>query len=563
MREEQLIPIIWALQKNALKTLDLFVEEEVTELQLAKFAAELCDDGVNHFENERVSNIVRKTISKVITPRLVSAIPQRFFSLKSLFLEKTKLHDAGAVRIADALKGNLKLNNLNLGNNDISYIGAAAIANVLKTNKSLRKLVLDYNEIGDLGVREIIGMMEENHHLISLSLRSIGVSDVAITEISEALKNNSTIKTINLCYNQIATSAIVKIAEMLTFNEGLRKISLSWNEIDDEEMVYLAEGLKSNGALRKLFLNHNRITSIGVKAIVDLLENNGTLRFLQLRHNQINVVQDWHDLLTAGKNLVSLELSDQQVNFDDDDYVQYLVGNSSLLYFNGKELPRCAIVKQLRDEFMKAWEEWSLQPVEFAQGLPRLKSLFSQRVGMLEMGGFLNYVGDYVDFNALCDFASLVTNKIIASEHLKETLVRNMNHHENALLHLVLASIIQKTANNYNSKLLRNLLRRNYDDDVNFTKIKMSRRKVFSNPKIYELLAKKCEDFSYDDLLLMLIDADMDAVRAIDEGVWLRLTSPQHDSFIQSREDVKEELEAISFAQRLEREQKKAVGMGI
>ena len=70
--------------------------------------------------------------------------------------------------IAEALKTNSILQELNLGCNKIGPEGAQAIAEALKTNSSLQYLVLMFNKIGSEGVQALAEALKKNKTLHKL-----------------------------------------------------------------------------------------------------------------------------------------------------------------------------------------------------------------------------------------------------------------------------------------------------------------------------------------------------------------------------------------------------------
>ena len=70
-------------------------------------------------------------------------------ALRELNLRSNNIGDGGAGHIADVLKINSALTVLNLGGNDIGAEGARHIADVLKVNSALTKLYLWDNNIGN------------------------------------------------------------------------------------------------------------------------------------------------------------------------------------------------------------------------------------------------------------------------------------------------------------------------------------------------------------------------------------------------------------------------------
>ncbi len=82
-----------------------------------------------------------------------------------------KISDAGAEVLAMMLEVNYTLEILDLGMNEIGYLGTKALANALKKNRSLKELNLNANKImGDAGAETLAVMLKTNHSLRVLNL---------------------------------------------------------------------------------------------------------------------------------------------------------------------------------------------------------------------------------------------------------------------------------------------------------------------------------------------------------------------------------------------------------
>jgi Ran GTPase-activating protein (RanGAP) involved in mRNA processing and transport len=72
-------------------------------------------------------------------------------TIRSVDLTRTHIDDEGAVALADALKANTSVTNMNLGGNKIGDEGASALADAIEANTSLTNIDLCENKIGDVG----------------------------------------------------------------------------------------------------------------------------------------------------------------------------------------------------------------------------------------------------------------------------------------------------------------------------------------------------------------------------------------------------------------------------
>ncbi|KAF9944968.1 hypothetical protein BGZ70_004169, partial [Mortierella alpina] len=118
--------------------------------------------------------------------------------------------------LAEALKINKTLTNLDLQRNSIAYKGGQSLAEALKVNKTLRNLILAVNAIGDGGGQVL----------------------------AKALKINKTLTNLNLAVNSIGHSGGQALAESLKVNNTLAKLDLTNNSIRCQGAQALAEALK-------------------------------------------------------------------------------------------------------------------------------------------------------------------------------------------------------------------------------------------------------------------------------------------------------------------------------
>jgi len=72
------------------------------------------------------------------------------------------------VAIADALKQNCCLKDLNLDHNNTGHEGGEALGAALKVNRSLTSLYLENNNIGYKGGKALADALKENQFLTSL-----------------------------------------------------------------------------------------------------------------------------------------------------------------------------------------------------------------------------------------------------------------------------------------------------------------------------------------------------------------------------------------------------------
>ncbi|XP_004348395.2 pelle/IL-1 receptor associated Kinase [Capsaspora owczarzaki ATCC 30864] len=167
--------------------------------------------------------------------------------------------DVETQTLAEALKVNTTLTQLDIPNRSLREDGAQAIAEALKVNTALTQLDLHNNQIGDAGAQAIAEALKVNTALIQLDLSRNLVGDAGALSISEALRANSTLQNLNLGSNQIGDAGARSISEALRQNKTLQILSLWFNQIGDAGALSISEALRENTTLQKLNLEFNQI----------------------------------------------------------------------------------------------------------------------------------------------------------------------------------------------------------------------------------------------------------------------------------------------------------------
>ena len=111
-----------------------------------------------------------------------------------------ELSDQGTFHIAEKLKANTSLMELQLYTCGLTAKGVGYIAGALEVNNSLKTLNLGGNGIYDEGVKHLASALSKNHHLKSLELSSCGMTDQGLKHIADSLQHNESLEELKL-YN--------------------------------------------------------------------------------------------------------------------------------------------------------------------------------------------------------------------------------------------------------------------------------------------------------------------------------------------------------------------------
>ena len=83
----------------------------------------------------------------------------------------------GVIALAELLKSNTTITDLNLNENNLKDVGAKAIAEALKVNTTLKVLDLSLNYIGDEGAQALAEAIDANSTLEQLSISGNDIKD--------------------------------------------------------------------------------------------------------------------------------------------------------------------------------------------------------------------------------------------------------------------------------------------------------------------------------------------------------------------------------------------------
>ncbi|XP_011270571.1 hypothetical protein CAOG_08909 [Capsaspora owczarzaki ATCC 30864] len=164
--------------------------------------------------------------------------------------------DAGAQAIAEALKVNMTITQVDLWQNQIGEVGARALAETLKVNETVTWIAIWDNQIGDAGASAIAEALKVNKTVTEVVLGGNQISDIGASAIAEALKVNKTVTRLDLDKNQIGSAGAQALAEAFKVNKTLAWLNLSWNCIGDVGIQAIADAFESNPTLTDFYIGN-------------------------------------------------------------------------------------------------------------------------------------------------------------------------------------------------------------------------------------------------------------------------------------------------------------------
>jgi len=155
--------------------------------------------------------------------------------------------------LADAIRYNTILTDLNLNCNMAQAAGARYIAQALAVNTTLRQLIFYTNAIGDEGMTHLSHSIQINSTLLYLNLSMNKISDKGARSLLYALSLNTTIANVLLYNNyKIRDYYLTQIATYLVSN---RKKSKDWKKglSSERESILLWRRRKNFGHIIQFY----------------------------------------------------------------------------------------------------------------------------------------------------------------------------------------------------------------------------------------------------------------------------------------------------------------------
>ncbi|XP_051987243.1 MHC class II transactivator-like isoform X3 [Xyrauchen texanus] len=187
-----------ATQAYHIENLPLLVKiHRVKKLPMSRFVSAL-DEGVPALRQlQRVEFELGIQTGPELFPKLIEVLPS-LQSLEHLDLEKNKIGDSGAEKLAVVLHYLTSLKLLNLSQNCIGDAGVEKLSQALVSVPSLQSLSLYGNLIDDNGAEHLASVLPDIKFLQDLDIKFNKFSDIGAKKLSAALKNCTGMKSLEL-----------------------------------------------------------------------------------------------------------------------------------------------------------------------------------------------------------------------------------------------------------------------------------------------------------------------------------------------------------------------------
>ena len=214
--------------------------------------------------------------------QLVSSLHS--IKLRELYVNGTGISDPDFECLASYIHSTTSLEELWIGENEISVESINSLCKALSANSSMRRLIFS---VFHLTTSHCVCLGQLLRHPIHCQIEKLDLSDCSITsdgvgEVMSGLSHNHTLRLLNLWLTQIGSEGAIAIATMLKTNRSLKRLYLERCGIGSSGGVELGAALERNRTLRCLHLSDNALGDDGVRGLCVGLENNSSLEELEL-----------------------------------------------------------------------------------------------------------------------------------------------------------------------------------------------------------------------------------------------------------------------------------------
>lgn len=236
-------------------------------------------------------DLERKRLPAAYLKALFSALASSKYVTR-LRLTKTGVTDQVAGAVADFLRYNTSVTDLDLTKNGLTDEGCMLLAAALttdasKSNSSLRRLNLEGNPISDVGIRALCEALPGTGiHVLKLGKLPAGIGDAGVQAIATLLRlQDCPLHKLDLRSCGLGNTGASALAKALETNTSLLSLCLGRNSIGNAAVEDFAAALQHNTVMQTLDLQYNEFTDAGAVAFVQCLEtSNDSFQKLKLRY---------------------------------------------------------------------------------------------------------------------------------------------------------------------------------------------------------------------------------------------------------------------------------------
>jgi Ran GTPase-activating protein (RanGAP) involved in mRNA processing and transport len=265
----------------------------------------------------QVAVIAHKLDSKQLQ-ELFTELSSASCTIQLLEVGWTDLVEDGCVYLAEALKKNTTVEELNLHHCGINAEGAAVLSAALDCCQSVKVVRLNWNNIGSMGVTHLVPLLKRNCAVTSFELSWNDIDYQGAESLAVALAGNCSLTSLDLSNNYIGPQGACRLAEALIRNDNLSKLCLKGNGIGGKGGRAIFRAVKEKRSLKHLDLSDNDLGDETVSVFANvLLENKSGLTAIDLSGNDIRSPGACQIALGLKNNKTLSHLNLSENNIDD------------------------------------------------------------------------------------------------------------------------------------------------------------------------------------------------------------------------------------------------------
>ena len=328
-----------------------------------------------------------------------------------------------------------KIKVFNIGSNNITPSGIRTLADSVKSNIYLKELDLHSNELCDEGADALFGAIRDNSILTSLNLSN---THIVSCMWAEQLRVITSLSILNLSNNRINDDGFVLLMEALERTFCIREIDVSNNLMSGKKCVIIGKLFQQNAGIMLFNLSSNNFVSEVWEAIGVGLQHNNTL----LRLNLTNCGLTDETATLISRCFEENEICDINMNYNNlSDTLRLHPRSLSSKY---KELNSGASGISMKNSFV--WRRQKLQEIQHAKDalkvLHKLGTLDDYHDDASNTIGTSTYLMDaynneeaYNDDESLATALATVANIDPSAKKAKDNRARRQQVDANALVY--------------------------------------------------------------------------------------------------------------------------------
>ena len=281
----------------------------------------------------KIFNVSRNNIESMAASNIANVLVKNT-ELEELLLGGNVLQTEGIIEILKALRNTTTLKAFDISNNDISSKAANDIAHILSKQAKLENINLGKNNLQD-GLIVIVKKLNHYPNLKVLDISDnnatteiayflaallccqskveklyLGGNDLASIEMLQALQRFSALTALDISHTNINDEVKEDISQVLAKNTKLQELNLGGNKLT---FSYIARTLYHIRSLVYFNVSNGIISDKVVDSIADIISNNTGLQELHLSNNSLEA-ESIFIIIKAIKHLITLKVLDISSN---------------------------------------------------------------------------------------------------------------------------------------------------------------------------------------------------------------------------------------------------------